>query len=123
MPAEDADASHMADADTQMADGTMRADAMTCSHARTVTDPDPPRVRGMAGDAVRPGRASVPGGWLDAMSTATERALRRPDREAARSMLGAVGRGPVALPDPADRTAPNGGSAAYSPRTGVPYPG
>lgn len=78
MPAKDADASHMAYTDAEMADGATRADAMTCSHSRTVTDPDPTRTRGMACDAVRPGRASVSGGWLEAKSAATWRALRCP---------------------------------------------
>ena len=123
MPAKDADASPMACADAQVADGTMRADAMTCSHSRSVTDTAPSRSRGITGDAVRPGCASVSGGCLNAMSAATECALRRPARETARSLLGAVGRGSVALPDPADRAAPNGGSVATAPRTRAPYPG
>lgn len=112
MTAEDSYASHMACADAEMADGATRADAMTRSHPRSVTDTDPPRVRDIAAYAVRPDRASMPGGWLNAMCAAAECALRRPGRETARSMLGAVVRGSMALPDPADRTAPNGGSAA-----------
>ena len=86
-------------ADPGMTGGTVPADAMAESRARSVTDAHPPRVHSTSPYAVRPEPARVADGWADAVRTDAAHVSRRSVCEGTRSMTGRMTGGSVAATD------------------------